>query len=372
MLSMEKNIEKQLIVRAYEPDMNAVKQTARQLANMQDVSLNLYGQAGEVLIVISARAFAAAAATELTENVAEQFELALGDAAYGRGKSNLAHFAAGELIQSESVLAAADSATGALLDEEFSKTKRGEHVYDFGEDSFHDTRIAAKIQNAERRYADGEDPAQSAAARAAAAAKYGRAEFGVAIVGLGSEDDVYAAVSYKKYVYIRVFPNEPGVEKKAALAALNTVRLLAQGKEDKKARVFRENTDFDWEQPVRRRGGGANVVPIIALALLLIALGIACWYFFTHFTLGGEDGSLPADGRVSSSAAGSNTGTESLLSPDSGSGTTMPEENSDTQTVPDTDGEENSSESQDTSEPSASEPDTNTSQSNSGVVHPFG
>ena len=78
MQPMEKNVEKQLVVRTFEPDMNALKQTAKQLAHMQDTSLNLYGQAGEVLIVVTARAYAQAAATELTENVAEQFELALG------------------------------------------------------------------------------------------------------------------------------------------------------------------------------------------------------------------------------------------------------------------------------------------------------
>ena len=91
MQPMEKNVEKQLVVRTFEPDMNALKQTAKQLAHMQDTSLNLYGQAGEVLIVVTARAYAQAAATELTENVAEQFELALGPAAYGRGKGSLAY-----------------------------------------------------------------------------------------------------------------------------------------------------------------------------------------------------------------------------------------------------------------------------------------
>ena len=49
MQPMEKNVEKQLVVRTFEPDMNALKQTAKQLAHMQDTSLNLYGQAGEVL-----------------------------------------------------------------------------------------------------------------------------------------------------------------------------------------------------------------------------------------------------------------------------------------------------------------------------------
>ena len=42
MQPMEKNVEKQLVVRTFEPDMNALKQTAKQLAHMQDTSLNLY------------------------------------------------------------------------------------------------------------------------------------------------------------------------------------------------------------------------------------------------------------------------------------------------------------------------------------------
>ena len=62
---------------------------------MQDVALNLFGQAGEVLIVITARAHAPAAATELTERIAERFEMALGDAAYGRGKGSVAYFCGG-------------------------------------------------------------------------------------------------------------------------------------------------------------------------------------------------------------------------------------------------------------------------------------
>ena len=154
MQPMEKNVEKQLVVRTFEPDMNALKQTAKQLAHMQDTSLNLYGQAGEVLIVVTARAYAQAAATELTENVAEQFELALGPAAYGRGKGSLAYFTAGELIQSESTIAAADPATGALLAEEFSHTKRGPSVFDFGDGSYNDSRVVAKIKNAVYKYAE--------------------------------------------------------------------------------------------------------------------------------------------------------------------------------------------------------------------------
>ena len=60
---MDKNVEKQLIVRTFEPDMAVLKQVAKQMSGMQDVALNLFGQAGEVLIVITARAHAPAAAS---------------------------------------------------------------------------------------------------------------------------------------------------------------------------------------------------------------------------------------------------------------------------------------------------------------------
>ena len=75
MQPMEKNVEKQLVVRTFEPDMNALKQTAKQLAHMQDTSLNLYGQAGEVLIVVTARAYAQAAATEAFSGSQDEIEV---------------------------------------------------------------------------------------------------------------------------------------------------------------------------------------------------------------------------------------------------------------------------------------------------------
>ena len=49
------------------------------------------------------------------------------------------------------------------------------------------------------------------------------------------------------------------------------------------------------------------LAPIIVLAVLLIALGAAVWYFFTHFTLAPEP-SVPAGGSsISQSAAAGST-----------------------------------------------------------------
>ena len=322
MQSMEKNVEKQMIIRTFEPNLDELKKTARQLAHMQDVSLNLYGQAEEVLIVVTARAFAQAAATELTESVAEQFELSLGAAVYGRGKGSLAYFTAGELIEHEANIAAADNATGALLAEEFGRTKRGPSVFDFGEGSYRDRRYLEKVRAAEERYADEDDLPQTAAARAVAAAKYGHADFGAAVLGVGSGEYVYIAVAHKGYVYLRRLRDGDTAGKSAALMSLELVRRLIKRLPVDNARMFKANSDFAWDEPLKKRAASPYLTPIIILAVLLAALVVACWYFFTHYSFGGDAGSggaLPVN-----SAAGVSTPAQPDQTPDAGDGAGTP------------------------------------------------
>ena len=313
---MDKNVEKQLIVRTFEPDMAVLKQVAQQMNGMQDVALNLFGQAGEVLIVITARAHAPAAATELTERIAERFEMALGDAAYGRGKGSVAYFAAGELMQAEALVAASDPKTGGLLGEEFSHTKRGANVFDFGDSSYQDSRVAAKIKAMAAKNCDATYPPQVAAARAAAAAKCSKAEFGVSVTGLGKAGrDVYMAVAYGGQVYVRRFAQTPDAGKRCALAALDTIRRLLQGADTPAMRVFKANSDFDWDAPEAPRkkgrpaaGGAGNKNS-----------GMAGWYFFTHFTLAPEP-SVPAGGSsISQSIAADSGSLPARTSPSAGS-----------------------------------------------------
>lgn len=335
---MDKNVEKQLIVRTFEPDMTVLKQVAKQMSGMQDVALNLFGQAGEVLIVITARAMAPAAATELTERIAERFEMALGDAAYGRGKGSIAYFAAGELMQAEALVAASDPKTGGLLGEEFSHTKRGSNVFDFGDSSYQDSRVAGKIKAMAAKNCDASYPPQVAAARAFAAAKCSKAEFGVSVTGLGKAGrDVYMAVAHGGLVYVRRFAQTPDAGKRCALAALDTIRRILQGADTPAMRVFKANSDFDWDAPQtgRKKGraasgagkkGGGMLAPIIVLIVLLIALGVAVWYFFTHFTLSSQP-SVPAGGSsmsqtVSTDSTSLPTSTSQAGS-DAGSGTSQ-------------------------------------------------
>lgn len=295
MQQLEKNVEKQLIIRTYEPDMATLKTTVKQLMKMQDLTLNLYGQSGEVLISIKARAHAKAAATELTESVATRLEEAIGDAAYGRGKGSIAYVTAGELIENEQSVVAADKLTGAILSEEFSHTKRGNDVFDFGEDSYKDEHIVEKIKTMAEKNFEEDDIAQKTAAHAVAAAKCARAEFGVSMMNLRSDGMAYLAVAYKGYVYMRRFPKVPDRPKRMAMAALDLLRRLAKKLPTGSASVFKANTDFDWNEPIDKKPVNPYVAPVMVLAGLLIALGIACWYFFSHFSLGTPQNDLPVD-----------------------------------------------------------------------------
>ena len=359
--SMEKNVEKQMIIRTFEPNLDQLKQTARQLAHMQDVSLNLYGQAGEVLIVVTARAFAQAAATELTESVAEQFELSLGETVYGRGKGSLAYFTAGELIEHEANIAAADAETGVLLEEEFSHTKRGPSVFDFGEGSYHDRRYLDKVQDAEERYADEDDIPQSVAARAVAAAKYGHADFGVAMLGLGSGEHVYIAVAHRGYVYLRRFKDNDTAGKSAALMMLDLVRRLIKKQPVDNARMFKANSDFEWNEPIKKKRSNPYLAPIIVLAVLIIALVGACWYFFTHYSLGGGQGdAAPAGNSTSLSApAAQDAQTPDPADPQPADGAGVPEADGTDQPA-------------DGTQPDDTQPADGGTQTDGDVVHPFG
>ena len=287
-----KTVQKQVIIRLYQPDMDALKSAARQAGLQRDVQLKLYGQAGEVLVVIRAQAYAQAAATELTEVAAEQIEQAVGASAYARGKGSLAYVTAGEMIENECVIAAANPETGALIGEEFAATKRGAKVFDFGESSYNNPRTLHKIED----YAgdpDEETPLQMACDLAAAAAKYGKAEFGCAVTGLDSEKAVWAAVCHKGRVWARKI--RPGKEagKTAALTILDTVRLILQKQPVPYAKQFRAGRDAIWSEGKisAKFGGGAGKALLTALIVIVLAaaVGIGVWYALTTFVFTHEE-----------------------------------------------------------------------------------
>lgn len=174
-------------------------------------------------------------------------------------------------------------------------------------------------------------------------------------MGTGAEV-VYLAVAHRGYVYIKRIKNGEGAGKVVALSALDMVRRLAQKQPVDRARMFKANSDFDWNAPLKKRRSSKYAAPIAVLAVLLVALAVACWYFFTHFSLGGGNGAggaLPVSGSTSISTSASSgepasvPGTDASVSQpagDGGSGT------------PDAGGASS----------------TPQSSGNTGVVHPFG
>ena len=84
------------------------------------------------------------------------------------------------------------------------------------------------------------------------------------------------------------------------LAALDITRRLMLNAEVN-ARTFKAGAPFDWNAPAQPKKRNPYLVPIIVLAVLLVALAVACWYFFSHFTLGSEQDNVPA-ASVSSAA----------------------------------------------------------------------
>ena len=315
-----KTIQKQVIVRMYQPDMDALKAAVRQAGLQRDVQFKLYGQAGEVLVVIRAQAYAQAAATELSEIAAEQIEQAVGASAYARGKGSLAYAAAGEMIENECILAAANAETGALVGEELAATKRGAKVFDFGESTYSNSRVARRIEN----YAgdpDEETPLQMACDLAAAAAKYGKAEFGCAVTGLGSDKAVWAAVCHKSRVWVRKIRPGEDAGKTAALTILDTVRLILQKQTVPYCKVFRTGREAVWSEGARggKSGGGAGkaVLAILATVLFAAAIGLGAWYLLTNYVFVHDDSSLPDSQSASQSqsvSAPSSSASDSTVS----------------------------------------------------------
>ncbi|NLS84220.1 MAG: hypothetical protein GXZ14_01200 [Ruminococcaceae bacterium] len=347
----EKNVTKQVIVRFFAPDMHKLKVTAKQLSvTSPDLKLGLYGQADEILVVLNAQSYAEAAAMQLTESGAQMFEDAMGDYSYGRGKGGLAYVTAGELMEARAYIAAGDEETGALLETEVKATKRGDKVFDFGDDSYLNDKVASKIEKAAIFDPNEATPAYQAAADwATAAAKCTKSEFGAAIKGFG-EEKLYAAIAHGKFVYVREIPASKDAEKCAALTLLDMTRRLligagvpyaqsckagqelewegapaaavqtrapqakamqSQAKASKKSVAYSANDDEDdyvqkpkkKKKPSSSAGVSNKIVPIIVLVVLLVALVFAGYYllntFFFNKTGSDKDASTSSSSAVS-------------------------------------------------------------------------
>ncbi len=333
----------QVVLRMFQPDMNLLKATAKQLSELPHIKLNLYGQGGEILVVIAAQG-RTAPATELAENAAAQMEAAMGDVVYTRGKTPLAEYVCALMNKHELNLTAPDDETGSLLEAEFKAVKSADKVFDFGHDSYHHSKLAGKI--ADTAIMDDEessDPVQLASDRSFAAKKCTKSDFGVSISSVPGADTIAVAVTYGKLVYIRSIKEGDDARKKAVLSALDIIRRLINGKEIPYARTFKAAQEIDWNEPVTNAKSkgleSANskglIIPIIVLVIVSIALGVGIWYVVQNFIITDEsampvaveqttsqseqiaDSTAPAEGEVAP-AEGETTPAEGETAPAEG------------------------------------------------------
>ncbi|MEG2931743.1 MAG: hypothetical protein RR825_08135, partial [Ruthenibacterium sp.] len=225
----------------------------------------------------------------------------------------------GEMEQDETTLVAADDATGSLLEAELQPVTNAEKVFDFGQNSFRNARMADKIADAALMDdEESEDPIQLSADRSFAARKCTKSDFGVSIVDVEGGKMVCAAVTYGKMVYVRCIRPAPDAGKAAAMTALDMIRRLTLGMPISYARAFKAGQEIDWNEPMQQKGGKSKstsgkssgskpsggkknlAVPIVLLVLVAIALCVAIWYVVNTFIIK-DEGSMPVDGGMSMS-----------------------------------------------------------------------
>ncbi len=298
----------QVVIRMFQPDMSVLKNTARQLSELPHIKLNLYGQGGEVLVVIAAQG-RTAPATELAENAAAQMEAAMGDSVYARGKKSLAAHVADIMKSKELNMIAPDAQTGIILEKELKDVSSADKIFDFGADSYNHAKLADKIADAAiMDDEESDDPTQLSADRSFAAKKITKSDFGVAISTVNGADTVGVSVTYGKLVYIRQVKAGPDAEKSAALTVFDMIRRLINGIEVPYARAFKAGHEIDWNEPsnqptgkaVSQKGSKGLIIPIIVLVIVSVALGVGIWYIVQNFIMP-TDGAMPVN--ASSAAA---------------------------------------------------------------------
>ena len=330
----------------------------------------VYAKTAEVVIRITAKAASEDEARRVCLDYAKHFYDILGDCVYAMDADSLEEVVVKELAARGLTVATAESCTGGMLSQRITAVPGASGVFAYGACTYaNDIKEKMLGVRHETLEAYGAVSPETAAEMARGVRKAAGADFGVGITGIAGPGGgtpekpvglVYLAACSADTVYVQKLVITGRTREVVRLSstqhALEMVRRLAQKQPVDRARMFKANSDFDWNAPLKKRRSSKYAAPIAVLAVLLVALAVACWYFFTHFSLGGGNGAggaLPVSGSTSISTSASSgepasvPGTDASVSQpagDGGSGT------------PDAGGASS----------------TPQSSGNTGVVHPFG
>ena len=328
-----------------------------------------YSREGECWVRVTAKGANEQECEALMEPVIEDICDKMGDLVYGIDCASLEERVLQLLQEKNTSLAVAESCTGGMVAASLVDYPGiSECLYEAHVTYANEAKVKYCGVKPETLAAFGAVSEQTAFEMASGLRERSGADIAVATTGIagpggGTKEKpvglVYVACADKDGVTVerlQLGGDRARVRRLATLKALDMVRRLAQKQPVDRARMFKANSDFDWNAPLKKRRSSKYAAPIAVLAVLLVALAVACWYFFTHFSLGGGNGAggaLPVSGSTSISTSASSgepasvPGTDASVSQpagDGGSGT------------PDAGGASS----------------TPQSSGNTGVVHPFG
>ncbi len=268
--------QKEVVLRIYGAELQALKQVLQQVSALPGLSVSLFGKDNEYLVRLLVTSGGEAASNQLCESAAQMIEDALGEDVYGRGDHTLAHYAAAALLIKSATLATVSPELGELLATEFSTTKRGERVFDFGAKTYQvHGNFAPKAKTIQQF---GASSIQAATELAFAAMKKGRAKYGAALSQPDGTGRRWAVVTEKNRAFVRQLPPDASGHA-AALAILDLVRrILAKGDIPQGDACYRKG-HVNPAKPLKNPRGRGKLLAICAVCVLLLLTGAACLYF---------------------------------------------------------------------------------------------
>ncbi|MEG1699482.1 MAG: hypothetical protein RR271_07645 [Oscillospiraceae bacterium] len=276
----ERIVEKEIVLRLYGTALSDIKSALREAAKIPGIKPFLYGKDNEFLIRLTATSGGAAASDQLCESAAFILSEKFGDDIYGRGKSTLAHVAAGVLIENSARLATINSDLGEALEAEFATTKRGEHAFCKGDKTY---KNGASISPSDKTVRDyGANSIQAATELAFISMKKGKAKYGSAITAPDENGRRWAVVTQKKHAFVRQLP--PDASKRAcALAVLDLVRRLVENDSLQSGDSCYKKGRVKTGKSISPVKSSKKVFVSIFLLIIAVVLGCACYYYFNIY-----------------------------------------------------------------------------------------
>ncbi len=135
------------VLRFFASDEAARKAVLKKILAAGEVNCREMCKGSEALIILEANAVSGSACRVLLDHCTQEFEDACAGALYGLDGEKLPQAAVDALKAADQLVVAADADTGALLAKRFDACEGVDTVFDFGAQSYKNTRFEEKIED---------------------------------------------------------------------------------------------------------------------------------------------------------------------------------------------------------------------------------